>query len=290
MSAAHQVLDAAWRAAPDGLVGAVSVAFEPSGASRRPLRLERLRCDGALAARLTPDGLYLVGAGAHPIGNDRLRVELDLGIACELTVRSSAATIARPGATAGTSSMTTLARVARDATLCWLVEPGVAVSGARHESDSRVELAPSARLCWRDEMVLGRHDEVVPGSWQSRLEVRRSGRALFVGAIAAGPAHVAWGSPAVLNGARAVVSLLVVDPQRPDGEGRQPWRRRTAEGDRARGGVFPLAGAAVEIVAFGDDLVACRHIVAELVASLDCPWLPPALTDSGVTTAMSGAS
>ena len=69
---------------------------------------------------------------------------------------------------------------------------------------TRIELAASSRLAWREEIVLGRHGEVVPGSWLSRLEILGAGRPLLVAELALGPAAPAWPSPAVLDGARAV--------------------------------------------------------------------------------------
>jgi urease accessory protein len=236
--------------------------------------LTHLSCSGALAGRLTADGLILVGAAAHPIGDDRLSIDLAVGDGTALTVGSTGATVARHGSRDGCSLTTTTASVGAGSSLCWLVEPGVAATGARHRSRAIVELARSSRLVWREEIVLGRFAEDVPGSWRSEMAVRRDSRPFFVGDLDLGPAAPSWRSASVFAGAAAVTSTILVDPARPEGT----WPRVTASSRGALGVVLPLAGPGVELVAWGAALPSCRAVASELLAGLDVEWLPSRLS------------
>jgi len=228
--------------------------------------LSRLECAGVLAARSTPWGLYLVAAGASPVGVDRLEVDLELGEGAELEVRTLGATLARRGSRAGASRATTRAVVRDGAALAYLPEPGIACVGARHRCEAVIDVAPTARLCWRDEVVLGRHGERVPGSWWSALSIARGSRPLLASELGLGPAAPLWQSPVALDGARAVSSVVLVAPE-------LDARPATSEVPGARGGRFPLAGPGVEVIALGESLAACRAVVDSLLAPLstsDC--------------------
>jgi len=242
--------------------GSVDVAV--SCAPGRSQRYARLECSGALAARPTPSALYLVGAGAHPIGGDALEVRLALGPDARLEVRSTGASLARRGVGDAASSMRTDVHLADRASLRWLPDPGIAAAGARHKARTRIVLAASSRLQWRDEVVLGRHGEGVPGSWLSHLEILVSRRPLLVAELGLGPAATSWQLPGVLGGARALSALVVVHP---------PWQvappaARVDSSGSARALLLPLAGPAVEAMAWGDDLGSCRLLLSGLLDSL----------------------
>jgi urease accessory protein len=233
--------------------------------------LTHLESTGVLAGRAAADCVFLVSAGAHPIGGDVVVVDLDVGEGAKLVVRSVGATLARRGPRDAGSSITSHhAHVAAGSTLLWLVEPGVAAVGACHTSSVTVTLEPSARLLWREEIVLGRHAEVTPGSWCSRMDLRRGGRPLLLAELGLGPAFPSWSSPSVLAGARAVASNVIVDPDRPE----ESWQAATASRGEARGAVLPLAGPGVEIVAWGDSLRGCRSVMSALLAGVGVDWLP----------------
>jgi urease accessory protein len=260
---------------PPDLAGQVDVALEagPGGVPR----LARLRCSGALAARATPAGLYLLSTAAHPVGDDASRIDLTLGPDAAVAVRSTGATLARRGPTGGTSTASVRATVADGATLCWLVEPGIAAGGASHVATSSIRLAASSRLAWREEIVLGRHGDTRPGSWRSRLEIRRDAAPLLVTDLAVGPAAETWGSASVLGGARALASLVLVDPGLPEDD--RPGLAVRVPG--AQGAAFPLAGPGVELIAWGEELAACRAIVARLLGDVRLRWLPRDAAPSG---------
>jgi len=228
---------------------------------------------GALAFRPTPWGAWLVGTAAHPIGGDRLGVEVDVGAGCNLEVRSLAATVARRGAPSTRSVVQVEARVGPGATLGWAVEPGVAAAGADHTSAAAVDLAIGSRLWWCDEFVLGRSGEA-PGTWRSRLRMTVEGVPILASEVSAGPGAAGWTSGAVLAGARAMSAVTVVDVG-----GEWPVAAEWARGPAASLVVLPLDGPGVQISAWGETLRACRELVAKATAGLSgVGWAPPPAT------------
>ena len=205
-------------------------------------RLPVLRSEAPLLVRRTgPATVHLVGGAAGPLGGDRLRLEIVVGPAADLTVRSVAATVALPGAGAGSSRTDVVVEVAAGGRLRWLPEPLVAAAGCRHEAVTTVDLAPDARLVWRDELVCGRHGEE-PGDATLRANVRLDGRPLYRHDLAVGPHAPGWAGGAVLGGARAYGSLLVVNEPPPE----------------VPATLLALAGPGVLAVAVGPDARAVR--------------------------------
>ena len=201
----------------------------------------------------------MVGAAAHPIGGDLLSVRLTVGEGCTAEVRSTSATLARkgPGPDSGRSAMVMTVRVGRDGCLAWTPEPGIAAAGSDHVSETRIRMVDGARLAWRDEFVLGRHNEE-PGTWRSRLRVVYNGSVVLSSDTAAGPAAPGWRSSSVLDGARAVSTLVIFDP-------RSEFGRATHEFHRtAKALMLPLAGLGVQILAWGQELSDCREAVESL--------------------------
>jgi urease accessory protein len=252
-----------------GLDGRLDVSLVDNG--RGGSSVERLRSSGALAARPTPWGIYLVATAAHPVGDDRTHLDLALGTRAEAEVRSTGATLSRRGmpGTSRSAHLTT-ATVGEAATLQWLVEPGIAAVGSCHASRARIELASGARLAWRDEVVLGRHGEEPPGSWTTALEVTRAGRPLLASEVGLGPAAPAWRLASVLDGARAWSELLLVDPARDV----RSWPALVVRCDGARAMSSPLTGPAVLLTAWGGELGTCRRALGALLERIAPPtWL-----------------
>ncbi|WP_253289627.1 urease accessory protein UreD [Verrucosispora sioxanthis] len=123
------------------------------------------------------------------------------------------------------------ATVADRAALYWLPEQLVAAAGCAHVADSQVDVAEGGVLHWRDELICGRHGER-PGNVEINTWVDLEGRPLLRQSLTVGPNAAGWAGPAVLAGAPATGSLLIVDPTRPE----QP---PAVCGTRAR---LPLAG------------------------------------------------
>ena len=165
-----------------------------------------------LTLRNTPDGLFLVASGAGPVGGDVLAIDITVRASAAATVRSAGASLALPGPTGATSSMCVHARIAGD--LRWLPEPTVLVQGCDHTTITRLDLTASASVLWREEVVLGRHDET-SGSLLQRLHVDVGGRPLLRNELPIGPRWPGAAGPAGLDGAGAVGSLLGVGAPRP---------------------------------------------------------------------------
>ncbi|HEU4423722.1 MAG TPA: urease accessory protein UreD [Pilimelia sp.] len=226
-------------------------------------RLSELRSEPPLVLRRTgPAEVHLVGGAAGPLGGDRLSLAVDVGPGATLCLRTVAASVALPGADGAESRVEIVATVAAGARLSWLPEPLIAAAGCRHVATSTVTVAEGGWLCWRDELVCGRYGEP-PGDAAQETTLRLGGRTLYRHRLAVGPAAAGWAGPAVLGGARAAGSLLLVDPA---------WLATgppagTVSGDTAA--LLPLAGAAAVATATGVDLRALRRALAEVTGPGD---------------------
>ncbi|MFV2101550.1 urease accessory protein UreD [Micromonospora sp. LOL_024] len=158
--------------------------------------------------------VYVVGGAAGPLAGDDLRLDVEVGPAAAVRVHTVAASIALPGCPGAVSRMLVRATVSEGATLYWLPEQLVAAAGCAHVAESEVEVADSGVVYWRDELICGRHQEQ-PGDVQVDTWVDLGGRPLLRQTVAVGPNAPGWDGPAVLGGAAATGSLLVIDPTRP---------------------------------------------------------------------------
>lgn len=217
-------------------------------------RLATLRSEAPLVLRATPGAVYLVGGAAGPLAGDDLAIEIAVGPAARLTVRSAAASVALPGHPPGPSRLTVRATVASGGELRWLPEPVVAARGCDHRMGAMVDVAAGGRLEWREELVLGRHGEA-PGSVASRLRVDLDGHPLLRHELALGPRHPHSLGPAVVGPARAIGSVLLIDPDWCDGP-----PPASVLGPSAA--VLALDGPAVQVVALADDALALRRVLA----------------------------
>jgi urease accessory protein len=230
-----------------------------------------LHSSGALAVRATLDGVWMVGASAHPLGGDHLRVELDVGPDAVLAMRSASATLARASTPPVASQTEITAEVAHGATLCWSPAPGIAARGSQHMCAARISLHPTSALTWSDAVVLGRMGEEY-GSWSSRIRVEVGGRPLLVSDLALGPRFGSWSSSAVLNGARCAQSVILVQPghRAPD-----PITHLTA------GLLVPLAAGAVQLMSWGDSLTETGGVLRQLICDpLLAAWRDLVPTDA----------
>lgn len=199
-------------------------------------------------------------------GGDHYGLAVAVGVGCCAEIRSSGPAVARPGA-GGASSLQITATVPSDGMLTWRPEPGIAADGCDHLCQATVELAANARLLWRDEFLLQPDGTGAAGTWRSRLRVVRDGWPVVASDLAVGPGSPLWDSPAVLDGARAVSLMVVVDPG-PDPETWVP--ARAGEGS-ATGVALPLAGPGVHLLAWGDDLFDCRAAMERMVPRCGMP-------------------
>ncbi|MGR6968968.1 urease accessory protein UreD [Streptomyces cynarae] len=227
----------------------------PVLAGEGPLALRRTRARGDEAR------VMLVGAMSGPLGGDHLTVEAEVGSGALLHVGSAAATIALPGQAKGEARYDVRLDVAADGELRWLPEQLISANGSELYVSSRIDLAPGARLVFREEQVLGRAGEE-PGRLTSRLTVRFDGRPLLDQEVACGPgAPGGWDGPAVLAGHRALGQLVVV---RSEFE-RTPATARPL-GECAA--LTPLAGPGVLVTAVAPDALRLRRTLDEALRAL----------------------
>ncbi|MEU7612930.1 urease accessory protein UreD [Micromonospora sp. NPDC049204] len=188
----------------DGRGGTVLVEVH----GETPLLLRQTPADRGVAT------VHLVGGAAGPLAGDDLRLDIEVGPGAAVRVHTVAASIALPGRPGAVSRMAVRAVVHAGATLHWLPEQLVAAAGCAHLAESRIDLAAGASLRWRDELICGRYGEA-PGGAVVHTQVDYGGRPLLRQSLAVGPQAPGWAGPAVLDGAPATGSLLVVDPSRP---------------------------------------------------------------------------
>lgn len=235
--------------------------------------LQEMRPSAAHTFEIARWGATIVGSPSSPVAGDHLGIKIAVGVGCVAEIRSAAATVARkgnhrtswPGPTS--SSLTATVTVPSDGMLTWRPQPGVATDSALHRFDANVEMAGSARLLWRDEFLTEQRPEAPAGTWSSRLRVVRDGWPIVCTELAVGPGSPLWESPAVLEGAKAVSLMVVVDP----GQGPDGWVSSRATDASATAVALPLAGPGVQIVAWGEDLYDCRSAMGQLVAGCGIP-------------------
>lgn len=224
-------------------------------------RLAVLRSEPPLLLRRTgPAQVHLVGGAAGPLGGDDLRLDIEVGAGAALCVHTVAASIALPNLAGDASRMEIRATVEAGGRLCWLPEPLIAAAHCRHVTASIVELAAGAALRWRDEIVCGRHGEP-SGDVRLGTAVRLDGRPLYQHELAVGPSAPGWSGAAVLGGASAVGSVLLVDPE---------WTESGPPPPRVLGestAFMPLAGPAALAMATAPDLLKVRRALEAVVTS-----------------------
>lgn len=178
------------------------------------LSLPVLRSDPPILLRPTGDTVHLVGGSAGPLGGDRLQLDVTVRRRACLRLRSAAASVVLPGASA--SSLHLTVTVEPGGHLDWHPEPAVSVAGGSHEQVVDVELQGDATMEWTETVVLGRSGEP-SGDWQSRMRVVRDGTVVTHQQLDVGPSHLGSDGPAVMNGRRVSATRLIVGrTARPD--------------------------------------------------------------------------
>jgi urease accessory protein len=192
--------------------------------------------------------LWLVGSGASPVGEDHIRVRVDVGPGVTVTVRSVAATVLYAARGAGTRWDSDI-HVAEGATVRWQPEPVILTERARHQSTTTVHAAAGARVALDEVLVLGRAREAT-GTLRSTLAVRVDDVPLVLTSV--DTALPGWPGPAGVAGAPVVAHRLQLGgPDTPPCE--VPRRRATV--------LQPAAGCRLAVATAVD--------VAEVRRSLD---------------------
>ncbi|MGV9777276.1 urease accessory protein UreD [Streptosporangium sp. NPDC003464] len=200
----------------------------------------------------------ILGVMSAPLGGDRLRIEAAADHGAHLHITTAAATIALRGPTTEHATYDVHLRVAEHASLHWLPQPLISAARSNLRQSCTIDLAPTARLLLREEVVLGRSGEP-PGRLSTRLTVHRAARPLLEQQTMFGPGAPGWDGPAVLAGHRAVGQILIVDPALD----RHPPRARLFGDDPATGQAVltPLAGPAILITALAPDTLHLHRLL-----------------------------
>ncbi len=173
---------------------------------------QRIRWTQAWPIVLRPTGdarIHLVHGAGGPLGGDRLGLDVRIGSAAALAVRSAGATLVQPGPGDDPARWDMTVAVGDGAALDWAPEPTVVVDGASYETAVRVDLATDARATVREVLVLGRHGGV-GGRCRSHLAVTVDGLPLLAHTTILDGADPALCGPGGTVGARAVGTLVVV--------------------------------------------------------------------------------
>ncbi|UDY36560.1 urease accessory protein UreD [Dermatobacter hominis] len=173
------------------------------------VRVDGVLCSAPVWFRWDGATLWLVGSGASPVGEDRVRVTVDVGAGLDVAVRSVAATVVYAARGDGTRWETHL-RVAEGARVDWRPEPVILTRRARHDARTTVDAAAGAHVTLDDVLVLGRADEE-HGSLRSTLDVQVEGERVLLTSI--DTSVPGWAGPAGTDGARTVANRLVVGPR-----------------------------------------------------------------------------
>lgn len=148
--------------------------------------------------------LWLVGSGASPVGEDHIRVRVDVGPGIAAAVRSVAATVVYAARGAGTRWDTDL-HVADGASVDWRPEPVILTERARHTTTTTVHASAGADVCLDEVLVLGRAGEPT-GTLCSTLVVRVDDAPVLVTSI--DTSLPGWSGPAGVDGASVIAHRL----------------------------------------------------------------------------------
>ncbi len=145
--------------------------------------VRRMRCEVPLLVRMVGApgptlGLAMIGGAAGPLGGDRLRFRLEVGVGAQVTVRSVAAAMAQPGPAGEPSQLDVDIVVSERASLDWRPQPTVSVVGSDHSVVVRLSATGSSIVTMHEGVSLGRHGEP-PGRFALRERVIIDGVAVL---------------------------------------------------------------------------------------------------------------
>ena len=168
------------------------------------VRVDGVLCSAPVWFRWDGDTLWLVGSGASPVGDDHVRVRVEVGPGVTVAVRSVAATVVYAARGAGTRWDTDI-HVADGARLDWRLEPVILTERARHAANTTVHAAAGADVTVDETLVLGRAGEAT-GRLRSTLAVHVDSAPVLLTSI--DTSVPGWSGPAGVDGASVVANRL----------------------------------------------------------------------------------
>ena len=196
--------------------GEVRLAFARAGQRTEASRIYET---GGLRARFPRAGeeceAVIVNTGGGMAGGDKASIELDLDAGARvLATTQSAEKIYRadgPGV-----EMATRLKVGAGARLVWAPQETILFEGSRFRRRLEADVAPGGSLLMVEATVFGRiaHGESrIDADFRDDWRIRREGRLVFAEAARITQAGATLDRVAVGNGARALATLLFVDPE-----------------------------------------------------------------------------
>lgn len=199
---------------------AIGRAFISSKRRDERSAIDGLRQSGALRV-LFPTRAKLVEAivintSGGVTGGDDFRVEAKAGAGSTLMLTTQAAERAYRAQHGQTGQIETVLEADRDSTLFWLPQETILYDDANVRRQLRVSLAPTARFLMVEPILFGRRamgEDTTQLHFHDRINIRRDGRPLYRDGITlSGAVATQLDRPAVADGARALASLVFVDP------------------------------------------------------------------------------
>lgn len=172
------------------------------------VRVDGVLCRAPVWFRWDGATLWLVGSGAAPVGDDSIRVRVDVGPGVTAAVRSVAATVVYAARGAGTRWDTDI-HVAAGASLDWRPEPVILTERAGHAATTTVHAASEADVTLDEVLVLGRAGEAT-GTIRSTLAVRVDDAPVLLTSI--DTSLPAWSGPGGVHGAPVVANRIRLGP------------------------------------------------------------------------------
>ncbi|HVJ97581.1 MAG TPA: urease accessory protein UreD [Acidimicrobiia bacterium] len=219
------------------------------------VRAEGVLCRAPVWLRWDGATLWLVGSGASPVGEDHIRVRVDVGPGVDVALRSVAATVVYAARGCGTRWETDIF-VAADASVDWRPEPVILTERARHETITRVHAETGADVRFDEVLVLGRAGEPY-GTLRSTLAVRVDSAEVFLTSI--DTSLPGWSGPAGVGDASVIANRLRLH------DSNVPVAR--AQRNAAR--LHPAPGCTLAVAATNDVADACAALDAVLPYTRD---------------------
>ncbi len=161
----------------------------------------------------------MVNTAGGVTGGDRFTLAATAGPKSSLTLTTQAAERAYRALPHETGRVRTKLAVDAGARLFWLPQETIVFDGADFERRLRCDMAADATLVFVEPLIVGRAamgETRVSGRISERIEIFREGALLFRDAwTLSGDISTAFSRKGVGSGARAMASILVIDPRAP---------------------------------------------------------------------------
>ena len=159
----------------------------------------------------------LINTSGGVTGGDRLALEAGVGAGAALSLTTQAAERAYRSLDGSPGQVSSRITVGDDALLHWLPQELILFEGCALTRTLEIDLSASSRFLMVEPVIFGRvamGETLTSGAFHDEITVRREGRPLYRDATRlSGDISATLARPAVAQGARAMASLLFVDPR-----------------------------------------------------------------------------